>query len=450
MRFRCKFKQQQQQQPVLLTQLSTQHPHSRLTSEAAIEEPPPPSPAPPPPANPPNDSMPTDNLLIGSPLSLTTKSFESSRTHFEARNNVSPPGGQFSPAAAASPSSSGSPLASGHLSALRLVKRKPDSPEDLSDLSPKRSASSSVLVSSPSPNGSATSSTFDPEPRSRFERPSSEVYDERTKSAFQRVDKLLLPPSSGSKLSSALPCYVTMTSSILTPTTALNMAAMMDKGASASNASAMMAAAAGGLFVFPRFPPRGLPLPPLTAADAMHRFSRPSAANENAPYYAAAAAAAVAAAAAAANAAAMTGLQYMNNNNNNTSNNNNNNNTKALKLPSYISAAAAVDPGRLGPVPFFYRSPNPMVDKMLHVGSSPSSSGPIPSTFAALNLTQNWCAKCNTSFRMTSDLVYHMRSHHKREFDPVKKKKDDKLRCDVCGESFRERHHLTRHMTSHT
>src|SRR6218665_1592564 len=138
MRFRCKFKQQQQ--PVLLTQLSTQHPHSRFTSEAAIEEPPPPSPAPPPPANPPNDSMPTDNLLIGSPLSLTTKSFESSRTHFEARNNVSPPGGQFSPAAAASPSSSGSPLASGHLSALRLVKRKPDSPEDLSNLSPKHYA----------------------------------------------------------------------------------------------------------------------------------------------------------------------------------------------------------------------------------------------------------------------------------------------------------------------
>ena len=27
----------------------------------------------------------------------------------------------------------------------------------------------------------------------------------------------------------------------------------------------------------------------------------------------------------------------------------------------------------------------------------------------ALNLTENWCAKCNVSFRMTSDLVYHMR-----------------------------------------
>ena len=79
----------------------------------------------------------------------------------------------------------------------------------------------------------------------------------------------------------------------------------------------------------------------------------------------------------------------------------------------------------------------------------PQISPPLPSTFAALNLTQNWCAKCNTSFRMTSDLVYHMRSHHKRDFDPVKKRKDDKLKCEVCGESFRERHHLTRHMTSH-
>lgn len=52
---------------------------------------------------------------------------------------------------------------------------------------------------------------------------------------------------------------------------------------------------------------------------------------------------------------------------------------------------------------------------------------------------------------MTSDLVYHMRSHHKSSAaaDPVKKKREEKLRCNICGESFRERHHLTRHMTSH-
>ncbi|ESO96615.1 hypothetical protein LOTGIDRAFT_69958, partial [Lottia gigantea] len=64
--------------------------------------------------------------------------------------------------------------------------------------------------------------------------------------------------------------------------------------------------------------------------------------------------------------------------------------------------------------------------------------------------SQNWCAKCNASFRMTSDLVYHMRSHHKREIDPVKRKRESyKLKCDVCNEVFKERHHLTRHMTSH-
>jgi len=63
--------------------------------------------------------------------------------------------------------------------------------------------------------------------------------------------------------------------------------------------------------------------------------------------------------------------------------------------------------------------------------------------------SQNVCAKCNLSFRMTSDLVYHMRSQHRRETDPVRQKRQEKLRCPVCGENFRERHHLTRHMTSH-
>lgn len=74
----------------------------------------------------------------------------------------------------------------------------------------------------------------------------------------------------------------------------------------------------------------------------------------------------------------------------------------------------------------------------------------LPPSLAALSFpTQNWCAKCNASFRMTSDLVYHMRSHHKRETDPQKLKREEKLRCHICNETFRERHHLTRHMTSH-
>lgn len=65
--------------------------------------------------------------------------------------------------------------------------------------------------------------------------------------------------------------------------------------------------------------------------------------------------------------------------------------------------------------------------------------------------SQNICAKCNISFRMTSDLVYHMRSHHKNDHvqDPMRRKREEKLRCTVCSETFRERHHLTRHMTAH-
>lgn len=76
----------------------------------------------------------------------------------------------------------------------------------------------------------------------------------------------------------------------------------------------------------------------------------------------------------------------------------------------------------------------------------------LPTTLGALSLpAQNVCAKCNISFRMTSDLVYHMRSHHKNEHtqDSNRRKREEKLKCPVCSESFRERHHLTRHMTAH-
>lgn len=80
------------------------------------------------------------------------------------------------------------------------------------------------------------------------------------------------------------------------------------------------------------------------------------------------------------------------------------------------------------------------------------TSGLLPPSFAALTLpAQNVCAKCNLSFRMTSDLVYHMRSHHKTESvnESTKRRREEKLRCLVCDETFRERHHLTRHMTAH-
>lgn len=80
----------------------------------------------------------------------------------------------------------------------------------------------------------------------------------------------------------------------------------------------------------------------------------------------------------------------------------------------------------------------------------PSVSALMPPTFSSLaQSSQNVCAKCNISFRMTSDLVYHMRSQHKREADPNKKRRNERLKCTICGESFRERHHLTRHMSAH-
>ncbi|XP_014943598.1 zinc finger protein 488 [Acinonyx jubatus] len=93
--------------------------------------------------------------------------------------------------------------------------------------------------------------------------------------------------------------------------------------------------------------------------------------------------------------------------------------------------------------------------------STPSSSSStatwalLPPTFTSLGLsTQNWCAKCNLSFRLTSDLVFHMRSHHKKEHVGPdlhsKKLREEALTCPICHEYFRERHHLSRHMTSHS
>lgn len=86
--------------------------------------------------------------------------------------------------------------------------------------------------------------------------------------------------------------------------------------------------------------------------------------------------------------------------------------------------------------------------------SSSASLTLLPPTFTSFGVAaQNWCAKCNLSFRMTSDLVFHMRSHHKKESvspeSQRKRRREEKLTCPVCQEYFRERHHLSRHMTSH-
>ncbi|XP_062851270.1 PR domain zinc finger protein 8 [Trichomycterus rosablanca] len=102
----------------------------------------------------------------------------------------------------------------------------------------------------------------------------------------------------------------------------------------------------------------------------------------------------------------------------------------------------------------FHYAPDPWsrsVSGSIHPSSS--SLPVLPPTLSSLGVTvQNWCAKCNLSFRMTSDLVFHMRSHHKKEFAAEaqsRRRREEKLTCPICHEYFRERHHLSRHMTSH-
>ncbi|XP_031434900.1 PR domain zinc finger protein 8 [Clupea harengus] len=83
----------------------------------------------------------------------------------------------------------------------------------------------------------------------------------------------------------------------------------------------------------------------------------------------------------------------------------------------------------------------------------PATLALLPPTLSSMSMAgQNWCAKCNLSFRMTSDLVLHMRSHHKREpasTAHLRRRREERLSCPVCHEHFKERHHLSRHMTSH-
>ncbi|XP_012875557.1 PREDICTED: PR domain zinc finger protein 8 [Dipodomys ordii] len=117
--------------------------------------------------------------------------------------------------------------------------------------------------------------------------------------------------------------------------------------------------------------------------------------------------------------------------------------TGEAKRSAFVEVKKAARPGGLQP-------DDATADGGLQL---PSALTLLPPSFTSLCLpAQNWCAKCNASFRMTSDLVYHMRSHHKKEYamEPlVKRRREEKLKCPICNESFRERHHLSRHMTSH-
>lgn len=108
------------------------------------------------------------------------------------------------------------------------------------------------------------------------------------------------------------------------------------------------------------------------------------------------------------------------------------------------------------PLPTSLSSPiNPWLMAIHHLSQSSST--------AALANASNWCAKCSIQFRLTSELVHHIRVHHatrrhyhhqlSNEFSTRKILNNSSstmtLTCQICYETFRERHHLTRHMTSH-
>ncbi|KAF8567318.1 Zinc finger C2H2 type [Paragonimus westermani] len=154
------------------------------------------------------------------------------------------------------------------------------------------------------------------------------------------------------------------------------------------------------------------------------------------------------------------------------------------------------------------RTRNPLIEQLLNTLFQPSSQPTVskhnvPNPTQPALCLQNWCARCFMSFRLTSDLVQHMRTHHnnsnnskinhqhqsrlksqlaitephswadessddsfgvldqqikqktpsRNQRDLVSPKSispsDENLVCHLCGETFRERHHLTRHMTAH-
>ena len=103
--------------------------------------------------------------------------------------------------------------------------------------------------------------------------------------------------------------------------------------------------------------------------------------------------------------------------------------------------------------------PNAKTQQKLLPNLSVASKAP-EEMFSALNCqsVQNWCAKCNTHFRLTSDLVYHMRTYHKKEeqisnvhqmlnqgtVNPNKLQRENRelkyLKCEICHETFKEKH----------
>ena len=111
------------------------------------------------------------------------------------------------------------------------------------------------------------------------------------------------------------------------------------------------------------------------------------------------------------------------------------------------------------------------------VGGSPAVGSLLGSNYGLGLEAVNWCAHCSMSFRLTSDLVQHMRNFHRNSSNTNKRLLENNVRevsqrenkndgngagsnlpdhsgknfkCNACGEMFKERHHLTRHLSSHT
>ncbi|XP_055718322.1 PR domain zinc finger protein 8-like [Salvelinus fontinalis] len=96
----------------------------------------------------------------------------------------------------------------------------------------------------------------------------------------------------------------------------------------------------------------------------------------------------------------------------------------------------------------------------VQISLSPVLLSPSVSRLPPLCLTaQNWSAKCNASFRLTSDLVQQY-DHHKRAVDATEsgygvkqqqhRAREERLKSCIYNEVFRQRHHLAGHLTSHT
>lgn len=142
----------------------------------------------------------------------------------------------------------------------------------------------------------------------------------------------------------------------------------------------------------------------------------------------------------------------------------------ATPAAEVVISATTTTPSSIGPLPPYFMPPTTNGSLSQHPILS-SIYMLSPSLTALSYQASNVCAYCQQAFRMTSDLVYHMRSHHKKsvrnddvdgkglngedeaKMDGKKAKRDQPshpvLKCNICLETFRERHHLTRHMTSH-